>query len=225
MTKAARLLGVHPNTVRAWSDAGRLRYYRINPRGDRRYRVGDLQRFLTAAEGGNSEAASYTTAAARRAAERAPVEVIDAALARGMAMTDPDRVTAAADRELDLGLLVELGRVAGTASGTDAALTEAVRQIREHGPFSAVIAFELRGERLVPRATTTSSLHLVELPRNFGALGDALDAALRGDARSINAAPAVRVLGPRRLRAASKQREASSAASRACRLSKPRRTG
>ena len=50
VTKAARLLGVHPNTVRAWSDAGRLRYYRINPRGDRRYRIGDLQRFLSAAE-------------------------------------------------------------------------------------------------------------------------------------------------------------------------------
>src|SRR6476661_6146475 len=33
VTKAARLLGVHPNTVRAWSDAGRPRYYRINPRG------------------------------------------------------------------------------------------------------------------------------------------------------------------------------------------------
>src|SRR5437868_8950748 len=44
------MLGVHPNTVRAWSDAGRLRYYRINPRGDRRYRLGDLQRFLAAAE-------------------------------------------------------------------------------------------------------------------------------------------------------------------------------
>ena len=41
---------MHPNTVRAWSDAGRLRYYRINPRGDRRYRMGDLQRFLAAAE-------------------------------------------------------------------------------------------------------------------------------------------------------------------------------
>src|SRR5690606_29374373 len=39
-----------PNTVRAWSDAGRLRYYRINPRGDRRYRLGDLQRFLAVAE-------------------------------------------------------------------------------------------------------------------------------------------------------------------------------
>jgi diguanylate cyclase (GGDEF)-like protein/excisionase family DNA binding protein len=51
VTKAARLLGVHPNTIRAWSDQGRLRYYRINPRGDRRYRMGDLQRFLDAAEG------------------------------------------------------------------------------------------------------------------------------------------------------------------------------
>ena len=49
VTKAARVLGVHPNTVRAWSEAGRLRYYRINDRGDRRYRLGDLQRFLAAA--------------------------------------------------------------------------------------------------------------------------------------------------------------------------------
>jgi excisionase family DNA binding protein len=46
VTKAARLLGVHPNTIRTWSDAGRLRYFRINARGDRRYRLGDLQRFL-----------------------------------------------------------------------------------------------------------------------------------------------------------------------------------
>lgn len=50
VTKAARLLGVHPNTVRAWSDQGRLRYYRINARGDRRFRQGDLERFLSASE-------------------------------------------------------------------------------------------------------------------------------------------------------------------------------
>src|SRR3954447_1094844 len=48
--KAAGVLGVHPNTVRAWSEAGRLRFYRINDRGDRRYRLGDLQRSLAAAE-------------------------------------------------------------------------------------------------------------------------------------------------------------------------------
>jgi excisionase family DNA binding protein len=56
VTKAARILGVHPNTIRAWSDQGRLRYYRINPRGDRRYRVGDLQGFLAAAEATNASA-------------------------------------------------------------------------------------------------------------------------------------------------------------------------
>ena len=61
VTKAARLLGVHPNTIRAWSDAGRLRYYRINPRGDRRYRIGDLQRFLAAAAGGPADAGLHAT--------------------------------------------------------------------------------------------------------------------------------------------------------------------
>ena len=50
VTKAAQVLGVHPNTVRAWSDQGRLRYYRINARGDRRFRIADLNRFLSAAE-------------------------------------------------------------------------------------------------------------------------------------------------------------------------------
>jgi diguanylate cyclase (GGDEF)-like protein/excisionase family DNA binding protein len=43
---AARLLGVHPNTVRAWSDRGILRHHRINARGDRRFRRDDLERFL-----------------------------------------------------------------------------------------------------------------------------------------------------------------------------------
>ncbi len=52
VAKAARVLGVHPNTIRAWSDQNRLRYYRINARGDRRYRLSDLQRFLAAAESG-----------------------------------------------------------------------------------------------------------------------------------------------------------------------------
>ena len=66
VTKAARLLGVHANTVRAWSDAGRLRYYRINPRGDRRYRLGDLQRFLAAAESGLPERARSGTSRAPR---------------------------------------------------------------------------------------------------------------------------------------------------------------
>jgi diguanylate cyclase (GGDEF)-like protein/excisionase family DNA binding protein len=46
VAQAAALLGVHPNTVRAWTDAGRLPAFRINSRGDRRYRTGDVQRLL-----------------------------------------------------------------------------------------------------------------------------------------------------------------------------------
>jgi diguanylate cyclase (GGDEF)-like protein len=44
------VLGVHPNTVRSWTDQGRLRCLRINERGDRRYRVADLRTFLSAAD-------------------------------------------------------------------------------------------------------------------------------------------------------------------------------
>jgi len=43
---AARLLGVHANTIRAWTDQGRLSCIRINDRGDRRYRDRDLHAFL-----------------------------------------------------------------------------------------------------------------------------------------------------------------------------------
>ena len=51
VAQAAALLGVHPNTLRAWTDAGRLTAYRINARGDRRYRRGDVELLL--AEGGD----------------------------------------------------------------------------------------------------------------------------------------------------------------------------
>src|SRR5688572_29225958 len=46
VAQAAALLGVHPNTIRAWTDAGRLTAYRINSRGDRRFRRGDVIRLL-----------------------------------------------------------------------------------------------------------------------------------------------------------------------------------
>jgi diguanylate cyclase (GGDEF)-like protein/excisionase family DNA binding protein len=46
VAQAAALLGVHPNTVRAWTEAGRLPAFRINARGDRRYRSGDVERLL-----------------------------------------------------------------------------------------------------------------------------------------------------------------------------------
>jgi excisionase family DNA binding protein len=44
--EVARLLHVHPNTLRRWSDKGRIVAYRINPRGDRRYRLQDIDSLL-----------------------------------------------------------------------------------------------------------------------------------------------------------------------------------
>ncbi len=42
----ARLLHVHVNTVRRWSDLGLLKTYRIGNRGDRRFTPQDVSEFL-----------------------------------------------------------------------------------------------------------------------------------------------------------------------------------
>ena len=42
----ARLLNVHVNTVRRWSNSHILNPYRINGRGDRRFRREDIAAFL-----------------------------------------------------------------------------------------------------------------------------------------------------------------------------------
>jgi len=46
VSEVARLLHVHPNTLRRWSNNGRIRAYRITSRGDRRYRLRDIEGFL-----------------------------------------------------------------------------------------------------------------------------------------------------------------------------------
>ena len=42
----ARLLNVHMNTVRRWTNKGILKVYRLGPRGDRRFRQEDIAIFL-----------------------------------------------------------------------------------------------------------------------------------------------------------------------------------
>jgi excisionase family DNA binding protein len=42
----ARLLNIHINTVRRWSNQGRLKTYRIGSRGDRRFQQEDINSFL-----------------------------------------------------------------------------------------------------------------------------------------------------------------------------------
>lgn len=45
--EVANILHVHPNTVRHWSEQGLLRAHRVGPRGDRRFRAEDIDKFLT----------------------------------------------------------------------------------------------------------------------------------------------------------------------------------
>ena len=45
-SQAARLLNVHINTLRRWTDNGTLKSYRIGPRGDRRLTQQDIEHFV-----------------------------------------------------------------------------------------------------------------------------------------------------------------------------------
>ena len=180
VTKAARLLGVHPNTVRAWSDAGRLRYYRINPRGDRRYRLSDLQRFLAAAENGPDPGGStpgHPAGMPRRggaAHDRTADGQGSAAPADG------------ARHRADLATVAALGRIAADPETLDEVLREAAQIVRQRGAFRTVAAYELRGERFVPRAAAPAN-RLPDLPRSYGALGQAIDRAMAGDPGPVEA--------------------------------------
>ena len=46
LREVADLLHAHPNSIRRWSDAGLLPVVRIGRRGDRRFRISDLEEFL-----------------------------------------------------------------------------------------------------------------------------------------------------------------------------------
>lgn len=48
--EVAKLLNVHVNTVRRWSNMGLLKSYRLGPRGDRRFRLEDVMAFVSGAE-------------------------------------------------------------------------------------------------------------------------------------------------------------------------------
>ncbi|HEX3264639.1 MAG TPA: GAF domain-containing protein, partial [Candidatus Limnocylindrales bacterium] len=161
VTRAAEVLGVHANTIRAWSDAGRLRYYRINPRGDRRYRLSDLQRFLAA------------TDATGQPASLAPED-------RSLARRGGDAVITLDEHLAMLELVGELSALSGSAirdalTSPGAPLIGAVRTVRASLDAIHASAWRLDGGRLTPTALDGSPPSgLVALPESFGVLGAAL---------------------------------------------------
>ncbi|MFL5649474.1 MAG: GAF domain-containing protein [Chloroflexota bacterium] len=180
VTKAARLLGVHPNTIRAWSDAGRLRYYRINPRGDRRYRLGDLQRFLAAAETGAIEGVASATPGTwggRRTVDPAAGARFGGA---SRAAVDADRADPldAERHHLDLSVAGAVVRAISGADDADEALDTVVRTVRDAYGHHLVAIWQARGERLVPTAVASADVagayRLADISTRYGVLGKTL---------------------------------------------------
>ena len=178
VARAAGVLGVHPNTVRAWSDAGRIRYYRINPRGDRRYRIGDLQRFLAGAAEGPAEGVDLPTVhALRRRLDPGAFALPNRATRPSDPGVGPDSRTGtgsragtgvpagtgsravpdaadAQDVTTALTVMSGLGRVAASVVGLsidpDALLGSATRTIREGAGLRHVSVWRREGENLIP---------------------------------------------------------------------------
>jgi diguanylate cyclase (GGDEF)-like protein/excisionase family DNA binding protein len=102
VAQAATLLGVHPNTIRIWTDAGRLTAYRINSRGDRRFRRGDVERLLVEDRAAVGEPAQTTDRPGERSGELA----VFGRIAAGLAASP---TTASAARAVVEALRSELG--------------------------------------------------------------------------------------------------------------------
>jgi len=87
------MLGVHPNTVRVWTEQGVLKCLRISRRGDRRFRRSDLVHFMKSAQ------ARPNRRVARTQGQPAPRGAIDALAAQRLRHAD-----------LLLAISTELGR-------------------------------------------------------------------------------------------------------------------
>ena len=150
VAQAAGLLGVHPNTIRAWTDSGRLPAFRINIRGDRRFRREDVERLL-------AEGATSGEPIVRTIPERDHELAVLARLAQGAIGPSPVAVCRAAVDALrtQLGIprvAVYLSTRAGLRLETHAGYTVAPPQtVEELGTDLA---------RAIDRAAELSAVHL-----------------------------------------------------------------
>lgn len=141
VAQAAALLGVHPNTLRAWTEAGRLAAYRINARGDRRYRRGDVEALLAEGAAHDEEPASQHAARSGH-----PHEAEIAVLARLAQGSGPRATVAAVCRNATETLRSHLGvsRVAiYLATDSD----EQTARLETHAGFRTIPSSELRLDR------------------------------------------------------------------------------
>jgi diguanylate cyclase (GGDEF)-like protein/excisionase family DNA binding protein len=191
VTKAARLLGVHPNTIRAWGDQGRLTFLRINERGDRRYRLGDLQRFLADAETkrepmrlrrgpGWSQAAPVAPSIGAAAVEQRtrPSERASADPTAAVRMvSSPAGYRTSARTRPDAAILARLADLIVADVDADVAMRAAVDDLHDRAGHALVAILEHRDGRLVARTARGAGVdRLGSLSESHGLAGRALRA-------------------------------------------------
>jgi diguanylate cyclase (GGDEF)-like protein/excisionase family DNA binding protein len=169
VASAARVLGVHPNTIRAWSDHGRLRYYRINDRGDRRYRLSDLQRFLASMEVPAPPAVDGGRAIRGIERQLRPVEQ----RRRFAPVIERPALGVGDGRWLEMELLARLTVLAGAAGDPARALNTVLAETRSTLGLSSVSVWELRGGVFVLRASD-GAVSRREIPAGPGVLARAV---------------------------------------------------
>lgn len=189
--QAAELLGVHPLTIRNWSEKGTIRCLRT-PGGHRRYRLRDLQRVLAAPQDDPATAAAITELArnAVRAAlagtppSPASAPASGSSVVRGLRAElsgNQRRSMTHLGREL-LGLLIRYAvEPSEAAADSDAPREDALRRARQLGasygraarrlglaPADVVATFNFFQETVVQALVECEALDYTRLSRLFG---------------------------------------------------------
>ena len=144
VAQAAALLGVHPNTIRSWTEAGRLAAFRINSRGDRRYRRSDVEALL--AEGAESQLGQPASADVAQSSHEAEVAVL-VRLTHG---SGASATVAAVCRTAIEALRANLG-IARAAIYLGDELADGHARLETHAGFAMVPPAELARDRYVTR--------------------------------------------------------------------------
>ncbi len=194
--QAAELLGVHPLTVRNWSEKGTIRCLRT-PGGHRRYRSEDLERVLAAPQDDPATATAVVElvrGAVREALAQEPRPAASPALSGGAVLRglraglsrNQRRSLTHLGREL-LGLLIRYAVPAGNSAGGDLAAGSApapedlLRRARGVGgsygqaarrlglsPAGVVATFNFFQETVVQALVECDALDYSRLNRLFG---------------------------------------------------------
>ncbi len=161
---AARLLGVHANTIRAWTDQGRLACIRINERGDRRYRDRDLLAFLEEAGFQPTAAAPFHSRLRPSAARLLPdltsgvhaVPVRAPSVSAGAPSDHPTDAAPPIPGADDARLLAALTDISATHLRTgdlDVTMRAALGTLRRRGRFTMIAVGRWSEGRLATHAT------------------------------------------------------------------------